>query len=114
MSEGTTRYLGLDVHKATITVAVAEESGPPTVYGTIANEAAEVRKLVRRLGRDARLAAAYEAGPTGYALHRELTRLGVECTVAAPSLIPVRPGDRRIKTDSRDAIGLARLLRTVT
>jgi transposase len=111
MSEGTTRYLGLDVHKATITVAVAEESGPATVYGTIANEPGAVRKLVRQLGREARLVAAYEAGPTGYALHRELTRLGVECTVAAPSLIPVRPGDRRIKTDSRDALALARLLR---
>lgn len=111
MSEGTTRYLGLDVHKATITVAVAEESGPPTVFGTIANEPAAVRKLVRQLSREAKLVAAYEAGPTGYALHRELTRLGVECTVAAPSLIPIRPGDRRIKTDTRDALGLARLLR---
>jgi transposase len=100
----------LDVHKATITVAVAVESGPPTVFGTIADEPA-ARKVVRQLGREARLVAAYEAGPTGYALHRELTRLGVECTVAAPSLIPVRPGDRRIKTDSRDALALARLLR---
>jgi integrase len=77
--------LGMDVHKATIMAAVAEESGPPTVYGTIANEPAAVRKLVKQLGREARLVAAYEAGPTGYALHRGLTRLGVECTVAAPS-----------------------------
>jgi len=61
----------LDVHKATITVAVAEESGLPTVYGTIANEPAAVRKLVRQLGREVRLVAAYEAGPTGYALHRD-------------------------------------------
>ena len=76
MSEGTTRYLGLDVHKATITVAVAEESGPPTLFGTIANEVGAVRKLVRQLGREARLVAAYEAGPTGYALHRELTQAG--------------------------------------
>src|SRR5690242_19643737 len=111
MSEGTTRYLGLNVLQATITVAVAEESGPPTVFGTIANEPGAVRKLVRQLGRGARLVAAYEAGPTGYALHRGLTGLGVECTEAAPSLIPVRPGDRRIKTDARDALGLARLLR---
>src|SRR5207253_9776889 len=81
------------------------------VVGTIANEVAAVRRMVRQLGRGARLVAAYEAGPTGYALQRELTRLGVECTVAAPSLIPVRPGDRRIKTDTRDALALARLLR---
>ncbi len=112
MSEGTTRYLGLDVHKATITVAMAEESGPPTVFGAIANEAAAVRRLVSQLGREARLVAAYEAGPTGYVLHRQLTRLGVDCMVVAPSLIPVRPGDRRVKTDTRDAVGLARLLRS--
>src|SRR5438105_4957014 len=73
MSEGTTRYLGLDVHKASITVAVAEESGPPTAFGTVANEVGAVRKLVRQLGREAKLVAAYEAGPTGYALHREQT-----------------------------------------
>ncbi len=112
MSEGTTRYLGLDVHKATITVAVAEASGPPTAFGTIANEVGAVRRLVRQLGREAKLVAAYEAGPTGYALHRELTRLGVECMVVAPGLIPIRPGDRRVKTDTRDALGLARLLRS--
>ena len=113
MSEGTTRYLGLDVHKATITVAVAEAtSGPSTVFGTIANEVGAVRRMVKQLGREAKLVAAYEAGPTGYALHRELSRLGVECMVVAPGLIPIRPGDRRVKTDTRDALGLARLLRS--
>jgi len=111
MSEPTTRYLGLDVHKATIAVAVAEESGPPTLYGTVANDPGAVRKLVNQLGRQAKLVAAYEAGPTGYTLHRQLTSLGVECQVVAPSLVPRRAGDR-VKTDSRDALALARLLRS--
>jgi transposase len=112
MSEATTRYLGLDVHKDTISVAVAEMGdAPPSLYGTIANDAGTVRKLVRRLGREARLKSAHEAGPTGYDLHRQLTALGVENLVAAPSLIPRRPGDR-VKTDARDAQALARLLRS--
>jgi transposase len=106
------RYLGLDVHRATIAVAIAEEEGAPTSYGTIANDAAAVRKLVRQLGgRDVEVRAAYEAGPTGYALHRQLAKLGVDCMVVAPSLIPVRPGDK-VKTDRRDALKLARLLRS--
>jgi transposase len=110
MNERTTRFLGLDVHKATIAVAVAEEAGPPTLYGTVANDPGAVRKLVNQLSRGARLVAAYEAGPTGYTLHRQLTSLGVECQVVAPSLVPRRAGDR-VKTDSRDALALARLLR---
>jgi transposase len=111
MAERTTRYLGLDVHKATIAVAVAEASGVPVLFGTIANQPSEVRKVVARLGRDARLVAAYEAGPTGYDLHRQLVELGVEAIVVAPSLTPMRPGDR-VKTDNRDALSLARLLRS--
>ncbi len=111
MTDGTTRYLGLDVHKATIAVAIADQTGPPTLYGTIANDPSAVRKLVAQLGRSAGLVAAYEAGPTGYALHRQLLGLGVECQVVAPALIPKRPGDR-VKTDGRDALTLARLLRT--
>lgn len=83
-----------------------------TADGTIVNEPAAVRKLVMRLGGGgARLKVAYEAGPTGYALNRQLTRLGIECVVVAPSLIPRRPGDR-VKTDTRDAAMLARLLRS--
>ena len=110
MNERTTRFLGLDVHKATIAVAVAEPSGPPTLYGTIANDPGAVRKLVKQLGRETTLVAAYEAGPTGYALHRQLTSLGVDCQVVAPSLVPRRAGDR-VKTDARDAVALARLMR---
>src|SRR5438067_11435383 len=106
------RYLGLDVHKATIAVAIADESGAPTRYGSIANEPSAIRTLMTRLGgEDVQLHVAYEAGPTGYALHRQLTKLGIECMVVAPSLIPVRPGDK-VKTDRRDALKLARLLRS--
>jgi transposase len=106
------RFLGLDAHKATIAVAVAEDGRQPTDEGVIPNEPAAVRKLVTWLKRPGfRLAAAYEAGPTGYALHRQLTGLGVECVVVAPSLIPKRAGDR-VKTDRRDALKLARLLRS--
>lgn len=106
------RYIGLDVHKATIAVAIAEESGPPTSYGTIPNDPSATRTLLTRLGGpDVELHVAYEAGPTGYALYRQLTRLNIDCMVVAPSLIPRRPGDK-VKTDRRDALKLARLLRT--
>src|SRR2546422_6957097 len=98
MSERT-RFLGLDAHKATIAVAIAEGTGPAETYGSIANDPTAVRKLVSRLGgSDVRLVAAYEAGPTGFALQRQLVGLGVECAVIAPSLTPVRPGDR-VKTE---------------
>jgi transposase len=106
-----TRFVGLDVHKASIAVSVAGAFGDPEDHGQIPNEPAAVRRLLDRLaGPDARLSVAYEAGPTGYALHRQLTALGIECVVVAPSLIPTRPGDR-VKTDRRDAAKLARLLR---
>ncbi|HET6315036.1 MAG TPA: transposase [Chloroflexota bacterium] len=106
------RYIGLDVHRATIAVAVAESDGAPTSHGTIANEPTAVRKLMARLGGpDVRLHVAYEAGPTGYTLQRQLAALNVDCAVVAPSLIPVRPGDK-VKTDRRDALKLARLLRS--
>jgi transposase len=106
------RYLGLDVHKATIAVAIAEEEGAPTSYGSIANEPSAIRTLMTRLGgSDVQLHVAYEAGPTGYALHRQLTTMGIDCIVVAPSLIPKRAGDK-VKTDRRDALKLARLLRS--
>ena len=108
----TLRYLGLDVHKASISVAIAEESGPPTTYGRIPNEPATIRTVMTRLGGPGiELRVAYEAGPTGYALHRQLTRLGIACLVVAPSLIPRQPGNK-VKTDRRDALKLARLLRS--
>lgn len=111
MSDGTTRFIGLDVHKETVTAAVAETSGPPALIGTIRNDSEEIRRLIHRLAQGAQLATAYEAGPTGYQLHRELVGLGVRSHVVAPTLTPTRPGDR-IKTDKRDALALARLLRS--
>jgi transposase len=105
------RYVGLDVCKETIAVAVAEPDGSVVKYGDIANNPGAVRRLMERLSGDAAVRTAYEAGPTGYPLHRQLTALGVENLVVAPSLIPRRPGDR-VKTDQRDAIQLARLLRS--
>ena len=112
MQHRRVRYMGLDVHKATIAVALAEEEGVPSSYASIANDPAAVRKLMARLGgKDVELRVAYEAGPTGYALHRQLTKMDIECVVVAPSLIPVRPGDK-VKTDRRDALKLARLLRS--
>jgi transposase len=112
MPHQRSRYLGLDVHRATISVAIAEEDGAPTSYGKIANDPSAIRKLMARLGGpDVRLRVAYEAGPTGYALYRQLATLSIECMVVAPSLIPVRAGDK-VKTDRRDALKLARLLRS--
>jgi transposase len=107
-----TRFVGLDAHARTIAVAVAEEAGAPGEHGVIPNDPSSVRRLVGRLGGPGvRLVACYEAGPTGYALHRQLQGLGVECMVVAPSLVPIRSGDR-VKTDRRDALKLARLLRS--
>ena len=104
MNEVTTRYLGLDVHKETIAVALADPDQAPVLYGTIANDPGAVRKLVRQLGIGRQMKVAYEAGPTGYCLHRQLTELGIECQVVAPSLIPKSPatGSRlTIETPSR-------------
>jgi hypothetical protein len=105
------RYVGLDVHKADIVIAVAEDGlrGEVREYGRIANTPAAVARLTRKLSSDGvRLRFCYEAGPCGYGIQRQLSALGHECAVVAPSLIPKRAGDR-IKTDRRDAASLARL-----
>jgi transposase len=112
MQHRDVRYIGLDVHKASISVAIAEASGAPTSYGRIQNDPAAIRMLMTRLGgAQVELRVAYEAGPTGYALHRQLTSRDIQCMVVAPSLIPKRAGDK-VKTDRRDALKLARLLRS--
>jgi transposase len=96
------RYIGLDVHRATIAVALAEEEGSPTNYGTIPNEPSSIRKLMVRLGgEDVQLHVAYEAGPTGYALHRQLTKHGIECIVVAPSRHPGAAGRQGENRSSR-------------
>jgi transposase len=105
------RFLGLDVHAETIAVAIAEPDGSVRSLGTIANREEAVRKLIQRLGSADGLRACYEAGPTGYVLYWQLTKLGVDCCVIAPSLVPVKAGDK-VKTDRRDAEKLARSFRS--
>ncbi len=101
------RFLGLDVHAETIAVAIAEPDGEVRSLGTITNRGESIRKLIKKVGAVECLRACYEAGPTGYVLYWQLTKLGIECAVIAPTLVPVKAGDR-VKTDRRDAERLAR------
>jgi transposase len=109
----STRYVGLDVHAQTIAIAVAEggRDGEVRSLGTIPNTPEAVRKAVKKLGSVENLAVCYEAGPCGYVLYWQLTELGVRCEVVAPTLVPMRSGDR-VKTDRRDAEKLARCSRS--
>lgn len=106
------KYVGLDVHKETIAVSVAQANGGEVRFvGEIPNTTEAIHKLVKQLGKDAAtLSFCYEAGPCGYTVHRQLKALGLECLVVAPSLIPRKAGDR-VKTDRRDSLSLARLHR---
>jgi transposase len=106
----------MDVHKDTMAVAIAEDGrgGEVRFHSTISNSLLALEKLIAGLrkshGKEVVLRFAYEAGPCGFVIARRLKALGLECLVAAPSLIPARPGER-VKTDPRDALKLARLLR---
>jgi transposase len=106
-------FVGIDTSKLRNAIAIAEagRNGEVRYLGEIDNTQAATRKLVAKLAqRFQKLHFCYEAGPTGYGLHRWLTELGQSSIVAAPSLIPKRPGDR-VKTNRRDAQSLAKLLR---
>lgn len=107
-----TKFVGLDVHKDSIAIAVCDSKTEEVrFYGTIPNTEAAIVNLAKKLSEDPdRLSFVYEAGPCGYVLHRQLTAAGYECRVIAPSLIPKKSGDR-VKTDRRDALMLARLHR---
>lgn len=103
-------FLGLDVHRDSISAGILNpDQSVPDVEKIFADEES-VRRLIARLGDPRLVWACYEAGPTGYGLHRLLVSLGVHCVVVAPSLIPKAPGDK-VKTDTRDCRRLARLHR---
>lgn len=105
------RYVGLDVHSTSISIAVAEEGrGEPTFLTRLPNHLTRLLKSLDRLGPRSSLHCAYEAGPTGYGLQRALTRTGIRCEVIAPSKMPRKRGDQ-VKTDRKDAVRLAHCLR---
>jgi len=106
-------YVGMDVHKKSIDVAITDEraNGQVRSYGKIDGTLEALDKLIQKLkSSGADLHFVYEAGPCGYPIYRHLTSKGHGCSVVAPSLIPRRSGDR-IKTDRRDAANLVRLFR---
>src|ERR671919_777513 len=114
MKHSSTLYIGLDVHKESIAVAYATEKRNSEVIflGTIGTRQCDIDKLIRKLhSKSAQLIFVYEAGPCGYWLYRYLAKKGLVCWVVAPSLIPKKAGDR-VKTDRRDAMQLARLMRS--
>ena len=113
MEQTSIGYVALDTSKLRNAVAIAVDGrdGEVRYLGEIDNTPAAISKLVRKLARQyTKVTFCYEAGPTGYGLYRQITGLGHECIVAAPSLIPRKPGDR-VKTNRLDALSLARQLR---
>jgi transposase len=105
------RFVGLDVHKDSIVIAVADGDRPPAVVSSIPHDIPKLLRRLRKLGTSSSLRCCYEAGPTGFGLCRALREAGVACEVVAPALVPKKSGDR-IKTDKRDAMRLARFHRS--
>lgn len=105
-------YVGMDVHKETISVTVFDGNRrEPSSESVIKNNQSQIAKYFKRLqSKNEMIICCYEAGPTGFTLHRFLENLGITCYVVAPTLLPRKPGDR-IKTDKRDALLLAKALR---
>ena len=113
MDQHSRAFVGIDTSKLRNAIAVAEDGrgGDVRFLGEIDTTEAATRKLVTKLATKYRqLTFCYEAGPTGYGLYRLIRKLGNDCVVVAPALIPKKSGDR-IKTNRRDAVGLAKLLR---
>ncbi len=111
MEEGIKFFVGLDVHKETIAVSVAEAGrAPARLVGNMGHDVSRLLKQLARYGAPEHIQVVYEAGPTGYGLQRALVRRGYQAQVIAPSLIPKRAGDR-VKTDRRDSLRLAELAR---
>jgi len=111
VEDDSTVYVGLDVHKDSITVAYAIGMGDVELLGKIGTTKTDIDRLCMRLqSKGKRVRIVYEAGPCGYGLYRQLVQKGFDCMVCAPSLIPRKPGER-VKTDRRDAIKLVRALR---
>lgn len=111
--KGSIKFIGLDVHKNSIAIAIADEDPKSEVryYGEIPNTNAALQKVIRKLiSTGCEFRFAYEAGPCGYGLYRYLKSQGYDCMVVAPSLIPQKSGNR-IKNDRRDSMALARLYR---
>jgi transposase len=105
------KYVGLDVHAETVAVAIAESTGELRSYGNVPAHSHAIDKLHQKLSAGGvEVRYVYEAGPTGFWLARHFHRLQISCQIVSPSLLPKKAGDR-IKTDRRDALTLARLLR---
>lgn len=107
------KYVGLDVHKSSIAIAVASAGADQPIHhiGSVSHDVPRLIKRLLTIAPAEELEVVYESGPTGFGLCRALRAAGIRCSVIASSRTPVRPGDR-VKTDRRDAEKLARFLRS--
>lgn len=111
MDKGISMWVGLDVHKESITIALARQGREPAQFvEEIGHDVNKLLKRLRALGDPAQIHVVYEAGPTGYGLQRKLSERGFACEIIAPSLVPQLAGSR-VKTDRRDCMRLAHLSR---